>query len=90
MGSITEAARHPAAGLALKKPSGLSVKPTEATGMTGQSSILGICVWPKLYQTTTSVASRPRSSLRPPAEPPVSEGSGAVPPAFDHRSPSAR
>ena len=51
------------AGLELKKPSGLSMKPTEVTGITGQSSIRGTCVWPKLYQTTTSVEARSRSAF---------------------------
>ncbi|APW63873.1 hypothetical protein BSF38_05459 [Paludisphaera borealis] len=42
------------AGLPSKKPSGRSMKPTEATGMTGQSSKRGTWVWPKVYQRTRS------------------------------------
>ena len=42
------------AGLRSKNPSGRSVKPTETTGITGQSSSRGMWVPPKVYQTTRS------------------------------------
>src|SRR5437660_4617323 len=45
------------AGLRSKKPTGLSVKPMEETGITGQSSGRGMWLWPIVYQTTTSVSS---------------------------------
>src|SRR5262245_48397526 len=45
------------AGLRSKKPSGRSAKPMEETGITGQSSGRGTCMWEKTYHRTTSVFS---------------------------------
>ena len=41
------------AGLCSKNPSGLSMKPSEATGMTGQSSGRGAWACPNTYQTAS-------------------------------------
>ena len=48
-------------GLASKKPKGLRKKPTCSAGMTGQSSIRGMCVTPKECHRTQSASTRLRS-----------------------------
>ena len=50
------------AGLASKKPNGLSQNETVSTGMTGQSSARVRWWMPKTYQRTTSVETRFSSS----------------------------
>ena len=54
--------RHVQRRVASKKPSGLSGKPIEETGITGQSSGRGTWMCPNMYQTTTSVFSMLRSA----------------------------
>jgi hypothetical protein len=49
-------------GLRSKKPTGRSVKPQWATGITGQSSGRGKCVIPKVCHRTMSQPSMPRSA----------------------------
>lgn len=50
-------------GLASKKPKGLRKKPTCSAGMTGQSSIRGMCVTPKECHRTQSASTRLRSCV---------------------------
>ncbi len=38
------------------------MNPTDETGITGQSSSRGMCVWPNVYQTTRSRSPRSRSA----------------------------
>ncbi len=51
------------AGLELKNPSGRSEKPIDETGMTGQSSMRGMWVKPKVYHRTRSVSAILRSAF---------------------------
>ena len=51
-------------GLASKNPNGFRKKPTCSAGMTGQSSILGMCVTPKECQMTQSASTRFLSCTR--------------------------